>query len=41
MPKFFPKMGIMKISASFPPWDGRPWLLARLKDECPVNLDVD
>src|SRR6218665_3021627 len=24
--KFFsPEMDMMKISASFPPWDGRPW----------------
>jgi len=24
MPNFPPKVGIMKISASFPSWDGRP-----------------
>jgi len=24
--KFPPKMGMMKISASFPPWDGCPWV---------------
>ena len=29
MPSFNPKMGIMKISASFPPWDGRPCLNER------------
>ena len=27
MPNFPPQIGIMKISASFHPWDGRPWVL--------------
>jgi len=27
---FPPKMAIMKISSSFPPWGGRPWVLVRV-----------
>jgi len=30
--KFPPKMTMMKISATFPPWDGRTWTIVYRKE---------